>query len=183
MTQILKRNTFICLCKDFIGSKVISFHLIRYVAPDGSIESSDVELELVCENDVLLRMATASDGERISISHEPWTDPFKEPICDENQRFIQKHGKWSFFDLSTQPPFSKIVGKSILAFEGLQNQFGVLAGVTITCGNETVCFCVDGDEGKLFWGRDNPEMIALGFKRLESAAICRYPKDKRPESS
>ena len=172
MTEILKNNTFTRLLKNYIGSKVIFFHLIQYVTPNGSIESNDVELEFVFEKDVLLRMTTASDGERVSISYEPWTDSFKQPISDENQQFIKDHGKWCLFDVSNQPPFSKIIGKSIIAFEGLQNQFGVLSGVAVTCEDMVMCFCVDGDEGKLFWVKDNPDMIALGFQLLETQ-ICR----------
>jgi len=169
VAEILNNEVFIGLCKDLIGAKISNFHLIRYVTPDGNLESSDIELELLFEDDLLLRLATAPDGERVTIHNKPWTDPFEEPISNENQQYILEHGKWSLFDVSKQPPFSRIVSKSISNLEGLQNQFGVLSGIEITCEDEVVCFCVDGDEGKLFWGKDNPEIIAYGFSRVALA--------------
>ena len=80
---------------------------------DGNIDSDNVEVELLCDNGFFLRLSVGPDGERVRVYQEPWVDSFKEPLSDENREFIRTHGKWCFFDVSTQFPFVSIIGKTI----------------------------------------------------------------------
>ena len=164
MSELLNSDSFTNFCLDYIGVKIVAVHLVQYVEPNGNVEDDDYQLEFLCENNDVLRLATASDGERVAIYRELWKDSFTEPLSEENRKYIRDHGKWAVFNVSEQRPFSDIVGKTIGEMGGLINQFEVLAGVAFFFNDEIICFCVHCDEGKLFWGKNNPEMIKLGFK-------------------
>ncbi len=164
MTVILNNETFKDLTKDLLNLKVVEIYLVQYVSPNGEADNSDVELEIVYNKDSFFRLSSASDGERVTIHRSPWIDPFTEPVSLENQRYINESGKWRLFVVNDHPLYASIIGKNIKKIQKIINKFGVLAGLAFTFDNKTLCYCVDCDEGKIFWDEDNTEMGELGFK-------------------
>lgn len=164
MLKTLSYNIIPDLYENFINIKIINIFIILYVSPEGYIDCDDAELEIFCENNRLLRLSTASDGERVALHRKPWIDPFMPPISKENQDYIQEYGKWVLFDIDDFPEFSVMIGEKISGIDTIINKFGVLSGLAIACGEKTICFCTYCDEGRIFWGKNNSDMATLGFR-------------------
>ena len=105
--------------------------------------------------DRVLCFDVEGDGERLSVSHEPWTDPFAEPLDHENAMYVATHGKWTLFDVSTERPYSDVVGASLDSILPIANELGRLTGVSLEFGETVLNVFADCDELFVTWGASN----------------------------
>ena len=91
-------------------------------------------------------LSPGPDGEALRIEDEQWSDPFDEPLSEENRRFIEKAGKWSVFDVSGELPFSRFIGEKVLSVAAMIIESGKVIGIRIEMRHGWLEAIVQGDE-------------------------------------
>jgi len=135
---------------------------LRYIAADQH-EVIDGALFLWFDDRVLC-FDVEGDGERLLVSEEPWTDPFAEPLDNENAMYVAKHGKWILFDVSTERPYSDVVGASPDGILPIANALGRLTGVSLEFGETVLNVFAECDELLVTWGASNVPHWGMIFR-------------------
>lgn len=91
-------------------------------------------LELVFDEGGAL-LLVAPDGERLVLTPSEWIDPFAPPLSADNREYVNQHGRWVAFDVSTEPGFRTIVGTSALRATEVHNRAERLVGTELTYPN------------------------------------------------
>ena len=102
------------------GRRVTGFRRVLFVRPDGVRDEHYGPLEVTTEGHVTALLDIGSDLASVRWVVGPWHDPLAEPLSPENQEFVAKNGRWVSFDVSAEPGFADIVGRTILAVEELR---------------------------------------------------------------
>ena len=132
----------------------------------GVVEPGDGPLEVHLEDGAVFVFSGASDGESLRVETQSWTDPFDGATSPENEEFVAKSGKWSRVSVSSEAPYSELIGAKVNAVELLENEFRREAGLAIETEARTLWFVVQGDEDHVFWA------FPLGYR-----IRTRYPSD------
>lgn len=80
---------------------------------------------------------------------EPWRDPFAPPLTEENEAWIQEHGKWGRHDVSQYAPYHYFIGKPLTSISVLERIADVPGGLVLTAGQRSLFFWVDDDEDEV----------------------------------
>jgi hypothetical protein len=128
------------------GKTISRIRRVHYVAPDTTNESSG-PVEITFDEDrTILLLDAGSDGATLWFSSEPWEDPFREPLSDENREFVARSGKWTAFDVSTEPGYDALVGTAVQEVCELRASSGILSGMVIVAESGVLRAKVDADE-------------------------------------
>jgi hypothetical protein len=98
---------------NFTGREIVRVRRVNYVNPDGTRDISRGPIEVTFHDDVVLRLESGSDGASIRLRVGEWRDPFAEPLSADNRDFVQSSGKWDVFDVSSDPDYRTLIGKTI----------------------------------------------------------------------
>lgn len=113
-----------------IGNAILGIRRIWYVL-EGKVVSSRGALELTFKDGRAATLDVGPDGEALSVIGSRWEDPFTEPLSEENRAFVERSGKWTAFDVSTEPPYRELVGHTVERVEPLLTSTGKIRGATL----------------------------------------------------
>lgn len=86
------------------------------------------------------------DGESLSVTAGTWSDPFEEPLSEENRAYVEKSGKWTVFEVSDNDPLRRVIGGRVVRVDEIKNPWQKVVGAQIRVGDTTVKVIVDSDE-------------------------------------
>lgn len=112
------------------GKRIRAIHLLTY-SYQNETNWENTPLQMTFEDDSVIFLRQAGDGETFSISKEAWQDPFAGSLSEEDKQFIQKHGKWELRDMSLQEPFTCLINETVDEVEPIRNEYGKLSGVIL----------------------------------------------------
>ncbi|MEV5838062.1 hypothetical protein [Nocardia sp. NPDC052112] len=84
------------------------------------VHGSDVDrtegpIELTFEDGSVLLLDAGTDGEELRIASTPWRDPFVGLTEPEYIDYVAELGKYTAFDVGSEPPYSDLIGCHIAA--------------------------------------------------------------------
>ncbi|MTD56089.1 hypothetical protein [Amycolatopsis pithecellobii] len=103
-------------------------------------------LELTFDDESTMFFDAAGNGEELELRSKRWEDPFKEPLSTENKKFVEGSGKWTAFDVSNKPPFSRLIYKEVIGVELIENRERKVVGVHFLLADGTIRVGVQADE-------------------------------------
>jgi len=118
---------------------------VLYVGPDGTV-SPRGPVELSFADGTTLLLDSGPDGEALKADTATWVDPFKEPLTEDNRRFISKSGKWTAFDVTEEELFSRLIEQTILQVLLVTTMEGKITGVMFQSSGGRLHAQVEGDE-------------------------------------
>jgi hypothetical protein len=130
---------------DALSREIIRIRRINYVNPDGSRDAVRGPIEFSFGSDFYLRLESASDGVSLRLRFGEWSDPFAEPLSEENRQFVLSSGKWTAYDVSDEDGYRDIVGRSFDSLD-LITLNELIIGVEVSAGSAILKAVVDADE-------------------------------------
>ncbi|MBF4636288.1 hypothetical protein ITJ38_17895 [Agreia pratensis] len=129
-----------------IGSGVVGIKRIFYVF-EGNVDSRVGPLQIEFADGVVLFDA-GSDGETLKVSDASWTDPFlaEDPPSDVNKAYVEKHGKWTAFDVAGSPEYLKFLESVIQTVTPRETSDGRLTGVVLKTTKGDISVMAEWDE-------------------------------------
>lgn len=118
----------------------------------GKVDSDDTPLQIQLKDDEVLFFDAGGDGESLKVKVDAWVDPFTTPISEENQEYLESHGKWEIVDVSGDDFFGKIIGEKITEIEPVYGHAGKLVGATLILPTARLNIVVEWDELRVRWG-------------------------------
>ncbi len=147
--KTLDHSMMMSLTQSLKGSKILGVSRLFYVF-DNQVDREEGDLELITTvGDFVFSGANA---ELLRVSAGSWVDPFKSPLSEINQAYINEHGCYRKIDCSDDVRYREIIGQQISSARFLQNEAGI-AGVYIHAGEAEIWFVVEGDESLVFWSK------------------------------
>lgn len=135
--------------KDLLGKRIR--HVARLLYEYRSeIDSDDGGIEIGTDAGVVL-LESDSDGESLRARASPWEDPFREPLSEDNRRYVDEHGKWQRVDVSMQEGYADLVGEPVTGVSLLKSEHGRIAGVRLSVPARSIWVVVGGDECHVRW--------------------------------
>jgi hypothetical protein len=134
---------------DLVGKRLRRIGRVLYQR-GSDIDAVDGPLELEVDGRTFL-LDGAPDGESLRVREGAWEDPFKEPLSDENLRYIREHGKWHRIDCSQHEHYDTLVGQELREVGLLENEHRRIAGVRLSTNGRSMWFVVEGDECHVYW--------------------------------
>jgi hypothetical protein len=128
-----------------IGKVIAGIRRIRYVV-GGQVISPRGAIELTFNEGSTVTLDAGPDGEAMAVRDSRWTDPFEEPLSRANRAFVEQSGKWTAFDVSTEPPYRELIGQTVDRVEPLLSPSGKVRGATIFTPAGTVHIEVEADD-------------------------------------
>lgn len=123
----------------------------------GEVDLDDnLPLQLTFDDDSILFLEGAGDGEALIARTYAWVDPLKGKTDEASTEFINLYGKWSLFDESTLPPFNLLIGHKVQQIFPILSAHKTLSGVQMIINGNYMNFVVVWDECHVLWGKDNP---------------------------
>jgi hypothetical protein len=126
------------------GKIVAGIRRVCYV--HSSSVSDTGPLEITFEDGTSVVVDAGADGEKLALSAGPWMDPFREPLSEENRRFVETSGKWTLCELAAQDPLQRVLGHQIVRVDELQNSSHSVIGADLELDNLVLRLTVDSDE-------------------------------------
>jgi hypothetical protein len=71
------------------------------------------------------------DGDSLRVRQEVWLDPFSEPLAMEKRAFVEASGKWTAFDVSTDPSWARLIGEPLIGVEPVVSDAGKTTGIVL----------------------------------------------------
>src|SRR4051812_24609664 len=96
----------------YVGDTLSGVRRIHHVH-GSTVNRKDGAVEFRFASGRFLFCDSAPDGESITLSDQPWVDPFDGKMTPENMRFVQQSGKLTAFDVSTEGPFATLIGSKV----------------------------------------------------------------------
>jgi hypothetical protein len=118
---------------------------MRYVFQE-QVTSDGGPLELTFDDAGALLLDAGPNGQDLVLAAAEWIDPFVEPLSAENREFVRTHGRWTAFDVSSEPGFSTIIGSAALHAAEIRNPDDRIVGLELTFPNAVLRAEVDFDE-------------------------------------
>lgn len=116
-----------------IGEPIQQVRRIHYVF-NGRADTDFGPVELTIGSRPYL-LDNGSDGESLRITEAAWTDPFVEPLSEENREFVDQAGKWTPFDVSALGNWATLIGEVLTDVEPISNETGKTTGVLLRTGH------------------------------------------------
>ncbi|MFO0553687.1 MAG: hypothetical protein U0271_35215 [Polyangiaceae bacterium] len=127
----------------------------------GEVDRADGALELRLDDQIVL-LDSAAGGECLRVRTGAWRDPFAEPLAPENQRFVERHGRWVRIDCYKEEPYADFVGSQVAEASLLKNEWGHVAGIRFAVHSRCLWFVVEGDECHVYWAHP------IGFREVRA---------------
>jgi len=140
--------------RSYVGRRITKIERLGYEFR-GSQDIDNGDLQVWFNGDVL-RFGVCSDGESLRVEEQPWKDPFAAPLSEENERYVETHGRSVLVDVSAEPGFDALIGQPLQEVLPLVNEFGKLIGVSLHVGPTVVDVHVEFDDLHLTWGDTGP---------------------------
>jgi hypothetical protein len=153
---------FTQLVNAILNKIVIKIELVVYEYK-GQIDEDDYQLQLTFEDNKILFLTGASDGESLRIDFEPWKNIWEGEQPKENIEFIKNYGKHILLDVSNDRRFMGFIDKRINHVRKIMVE-GILCGVQLEFGRSWINFINEGDEGKIFFGRSPSALLNSPYK-------------------
>lgn len=103
-----------------VGRTVVGIRRVLFEF-NGHLDRDRGPIELSFGGGAVLFMDAASDGESLSLSTEPWADPFAGPLSAENAEFVRRSGKWSAIDVGGEPAIARLLGEQVIHVTPISN--------------------------------------------------------------
>ena len=153
---------YINLIKPYLSKHIITISRICYVYKNETdFETGPLELKFT--GNMVLHLTGKGDGERLAVNNAHWRDPFAQPLDTDTQEYVQKHGKWTLFDMSDQQPYDRFLGQPLDSLRFIRNQFGTIAGLEMNFKEQMLNFIVNCDEDYVFIEDAVTKLKDLGF--------------------
>jgi hypothetical protein len=110
-----------------VGQEINRLRRILYLLPDGTT-SQEGSIEIMFPNGAVLLLDSGPDGETLRVETHLWTDPFAEPLSDQNRSFVDTAGKWSAFGVSNDALYSRLIGQKVQSVKIIATPAGKLTG-------------------------------------------------------
>ena len=127
-----------------VNRRVARIRRIYYVFR-GEVDGPNGPVELNFVDGTCALFDAGPDGDSLRVTSTPWLDPFREPLSAVNEEFVRESGKWTGFDVSTEPAFAKYVGATILSVSGIA-AYGLVAGALLSFADGHLKIEAAGDE-------------------------------------
>lgn len=128
------------------AGKVISIIRRIWYVLHGEVSSASGPIELSFSDGSAILLDAGPDGETLSVSEQPWRDPFEGQLSQENEMYIRQSGKWTAFDVSGEAPYARLIGRAVEGVEPHLSPDGKPIGVTLRAGNGVLRAEVEADE-------------------------------------
>jgi hypothetical protein len=140
--------------QDLLGKTVVGVRRILYVY-QGAVTKDEGALELSFHDGSTALFDTAENG-NMQVTSQPWVDPFAPPLSPENVAYVHRYGKWTAFDLTSEPPANAVIGRQVSAYEELVTDEEALADYQCLLGQCLAASIALGDVlvRVLNWGMD-----------------------------
>lgn len=112
------------------GRVVVQIRRVHYEY-QGDVDWGKGPLELTFLDGSSVVFDAAGDGYTLKIRKGPWLDPFAEPLSQENREFVEKHGKWTAFDVSHTSPYETFIGTPISDVDAVRDTSGEVVGAAV----------------------------------------------------
>src|SRR5579864_8330800 len=99
--------------QDLLGKTVVGVRRILYVY-QGVVTKDEGALELRFHDGSTALFDTTGSG-TMQVTSQPWVDPFAPPLSPENVAYVHRYGKWTAFDLTSEPPANAVIGRHVSA--------------------------------------------------------------------
>ncbi|MGW0586394.1 hypothetical protein [Streptosporangium sp. NPDC002607] len=104
----------------------------------GIVERDAGFIELSFAEGTCVHFGVGPDAESLSLNPGPWIDPLALPRSRENEEYVNSHGKYTAFDVSTQEPYTEILGRVVSRVQPIineitSNQTGLLIDFGASC--------------------------------------------------
>lgn len=100
--------------QDLLGKTVVGIRRILYVY-QGAVTKDEGALELSFHDGSTALFDTTGNG-NMQVTSQPWVDPFVLPLSPENAIYVDTHGKWTAFDLTSEPPANALIERQVSAY-------------------------------------------------------------------
>lgn len=133
------------LLSDTLGRTLVRIRRVLYTHR-GAVTQGGGPLELTFADGTAVVLDAGGDGESLAVVAGTWSDPFEEPLSEENRAFVEKSGKWAAFEVSARDPVRRAVGSQILQVEEVRNPSKKIVGARFQVGDIIIRVSVDSDE-------------------------------------
>jgi hypothetical protein len=96
---------------ELVGRKISRIRRVHYVF-QGEANTSDGAIELTFSDGSVVMCDAAADW-MLEFFGAPWTDPFVEPLSDDDRAYVDRYGRWRAYDVTDQVPYSWLVRQTI----------------------------------------------------------------------
>jgi hypothetical protein len=118
---------------ELVGHVIHSVRRMFYVH-DGEADRSDGPVELMLDSGAV-QFEPGDNAEELRVIRGPWEDPFAEPLSPENAEFVATSGKWTAFDVSSEPGYAPLIGARINGIDPITNVDDQIVGVALRTSN------------------------------------------------
>jgi hypothetical protein len=146
--------------RQYVGQTVRRISRVFFTY-QGTVSRESGPLEMWFTDGATLLLRGGGDGETLVASRSPWCDPFGEILSEENQTWIARHGRWSVFDVSGDPPYSGFVGVAVTSIQILRTDVGTICGARLEFGRKVLDFAVTADEEYVFFERNDIRLAEM----------------------
>jgi hypothetical protein len=113
-----------------VSSRVVSVQRLRYVHRQ-TVLSDNGAVQFCFDPAEVRRFDAGADGQRLAVATTRWSDPFSEPLSEENREFVDTSGKCCEFDVTHEDPYEALVGKQLTAYEPIREFQDALSGLIL----------------------------------------------------
>lgn len=117
----------------------------RFYTLGPEVDDTRGALHLAFSSDRVLNVDTAADWTLV-LADEPWVEPFREPLSDDNRRFIEAGGRWTAHDVSAQEPYRDLVGSRLASYACTTNGYNEWKGLDLRFEDGLLLRAIAGSE-------------------------------------
>ena len=111
----------------------------------GTVDRDSGWIELTIDGRAVL-FRGHSDGCHLRAIPGHWIDPLEGSLSEENAEFVERHGKFEAFDVSSDLPYSQVIGHTIADMVPLTDLHGQVIGFQLTAADTVLRGWVESDE-------------------------------------
>ncbi|WP_433196159.1 hypothetical protein ACQP1G_43460 [Nocardia sp. CA-107356] len=97
-----------------VGRRIRAIRRMFYVHGT-DVDRTEGPIELTFDDGSVLLLDAGTDGEELRVGSTPWRDPFAGVSEPEYIEYVAESGKYTAFDVGSEPPYSRLLGYRIAA--------------------------------------------------------------------
>ena len=97
-----------------VGRRIKAIRRMFYVH-GVDVDRTEGPIELTFDDGSVLLLDAGTDGEELRVGSTPWHDPFAGVSEPEYIEYVAESGKYTAFDVGSEPPYSHLLGCRIAA--------------------------------------------------------------------
>jgi hypothetical protein len=97
-----------------VGRRIRAIRRMFYVHRE-DVDRTEGAIELTFDDGSVLLLDAGTDGEELLVGSTPWHDPFAGVTEPEYIEYVAESGKYTAFDVSSEYPYSQLLGCHIAA--------------------------------------------------------------------